>query len=139
MKNLAVFFLVAVIIGLAMIVGRAVTDRHSPTPSPSGSAQIPSIGRLQILNGSHCDKGAWRVADMLRKKGFDVKNDGIGNAMSFNYPQTLIISRTTDTKNARQVGQALQLAADRVIIMRNGEERFDVTVILGADCEEILP
>ena len=81
----------------------------------------------------------YKIPEELRKSGFDVKNDGIDNASSFNYDQTLVASRTKDMRIARQVGKALDLDKDRVLLMRDGQERFDVTVIVGSDLQGRLP
>ena len=72
---------------------------------------------------------AGAVADFLRRSGFDVKN--IGNAPSWNYPFTMVVSRSADMSNARHVAQALKTRA--VFMMRTGDVTYDVVVIVGPD------
>lgn len=143
MRNLAVFFFVAVTLALAMLIGivRHAGDAGSPppavstgaAPAPPADQGIPHIGRIQILNGCGIDGIAWKVAEYLRNRGFDVKNDGIDNAPSFNYPATLVVSRTADPRIAHQVGKALGLDQERVLVLRDGAGRFDATVFVGPD------
>ena len=95
---------------------------------------IPSIGRIQVLNGCGATGAANKVGDFLRAKGFDVKNKG--NAPTSNYPFTLVVSRKNDMSIARQVAAALGAGNDKVILARNGDETYDVTVFVGSDYAE---
>jgi hypothetical protein len=138
MKNAVLFGIFAATIILAIIIGANSSGLKSEHAGTAGMAQtqadsVPYIGQIQILNGCGMPGIAWQAADMVRAAGFDVKNDGIGNAATFNYASTLVLSRTKDMTVARQVGTALKVAPDKVILMRTGDDRFDVTVILGAD------
>jgi hypothetical protein len=72
------------------------------------------------------------MADFLRDRGFDVKS--IGNAETWNYPFTLVVSRTKDRTIANQICEAL--ATDKQIVLRDGEQMYDATVILGPDFAE---
>jgi hypothetical protein len=94
----------------------------------------PYIGKIEVLNGCGIDGAASIVADYLRNKKFDVKF--IGNAPTATYEKTLIVSRKKDTNIARQVAQAF--GTESFIIMRNGNEMYDVTVIVGKDYKELL-
>lgn len=84
-----------------------------------------------MWNGCGAEGAANRVADFLRSKGFDVKD--IGNAPSWNYPATIVISRTADRELADEIGKALK--TDKVTLMRN-DGGHDATVIAGPDFEE---
>jgi|GEM_PF-1010528 len=95
-------------------------------------ASVPYIGRVQVLNGCGGAGSARIVAEYLREKNFDVKQ--IGNAESWNFPRTLVISRTVDTTVATAVARAL--GTDNRVLIRNGEEMYDVTVIVGLDYRE---
>ena len=74
------------------------------------------------------------MADFLRQHSFDVKS--IGNAATSNYPFTIVVSRTTDMGVARQIAKAL--GTDKLILLRNGDDMYDVTVILGSDFGEMI-
>jgi len=101
-------------------------------PPAKEAVQTPSIGSIEVLNGCGISGAAGAAADYLRSKGFDVKD--IGNASSWNYPVTIVASRTVDTDIAEKVSRMLN--TDKMIIMRNGDTRYDATVFLGADFAE---
>jgi hypothetical protein len=104
-------------------------ERKIPVDTPLG---IPSVGKVQVLNGCGAGGAAGIVADFLRSKKFDVKN--IGNAPMSNYQTTLVASRTRDMSIARMVAAALN--TDEVFLMRTGDAMYDVTVYVGADFKE---
>ncbi|GBU23057.1 hypothetical protein R80B4_02971 [Fibrobacteres bacterium R8-0-B4] len=93
---------------------------------------VPSIGSVQVLNGCGAEGAANRVADFLRSKGFDVKD--IGNASSWNHQSTIVISRTTDMGLADGIEKLLKTG--KVVLIRNGDSMYDVTVVAGPDFEE---
>jgi hypothetical protein len=93
---------------------------------------IPSVGKVQVLNGCGAGGAATIVAEFLRIQKFDVKN--IGNAPMSNYQTTLVASRTKDMSVARQVADALNTEA--VFLMRTGDTMYNVTVYVGADYKE---
>jgi len=135
LKNVVVFLALCAILAVAMIIGM---NRSTPGPSKAAApvqvaeSGIPSVGRVQLLNGCGAVGAANKVADFLRAKGFDVKQ--IGNAPTANYPSTLVVSRTKDMSVARQVAAAL--GTDKVVLMRAGDETYDVTVFIGPDYPE---
>jgi len=93
---------------------------------------VPSIGSVQVLNGCGVEGAAKRVTDFLRSKDFDVKETK--SAASFNYEFTMVISRTTDMGLAKGIGKLLK--TDKVILKRDENPMYDVTVIVGPDFEE---
>ena len=136
MKNIvALLVLVAILIASILIGMRRSLPATIQAQVMAGSGNtIPSIGRIQILNGCGVDGAANKVGDFLRAKGFDVKNKG--NAPTSNYPFTLIVSRKKDMTIARQVAGALGAENDKVVLMRTGDETYDVTVFVGPDYPE---
>jgi hypothetical protein len=136
MKNMTVFSIVCILIACCIAVGlRSAPGAAEPAKVTTDEKKenVPSVGRIQILNGCGVDGAANSVADFLRSKKFDVKN--IGNAPSENYQNTLVVSRKKDMVIARQVGQAL--STDAVILMRTQEDLYDVTVYVGKDYQEL--
>jgi hypothetical protein len=130
MKNVCILCLIAAITGFAIFKG--ITIRQ-PVPIKSrASPDIPYIGRIQILNGCGSSGAAHLMADYLRKMHFDVKN--IDNADSWNYQETLVISRMNDTIIVQQVADAL--STHKTVLIRNQENLYDVTVIVGNDYRE---
>jgi hypothetical protein len=111
-------------------------DQAAPAASAAVSSifasNVPNRGSVQVLNGCGVEGAANRVADFLRSKNFDVKN--IGNAPSWNYPATMIVSRTTDMALANEIEKYMKTG--KTAIIRNGELLYDVTVITGHDFEE---
>ncbi len=111
---------------------RNADSATTPTQANKQLAAIPSVGSVQVLNGCGAEGAAKRVADFLRSKGFDVKD--IGNASSLNYPSTMIISRNTDMAMANSIEKLMKTG--KLILMRNGDSMYDVTVVAGPDFEE---
>ena len=132
MKNLIILIAIAAITGFSMLKGATVL-RQSPAPGRAGQATVvPSIGRVQVLNGCGSGGSARVMADYLRRQHFDVKN--IGNADNWNFPQTMVISRVSDTSVAAQV--AAVLTTNNLVLIRTAENLYDVTVIVGPDYRE---
>jgi hypothetical protein len=133
MRNITILAIlacvIAVAIGIGSYPGRAIEPRAA---GKQGAAGVPHIGRIQVLNGCGISGAATAGADFLRSAGFDVKN--IGDADTWNYPFTIVVSRTTDTTVARQVADAL--STDSLVVVRDGENEYDVTVVLGTDFAE---
>ncbi len=136
MKNVVVLLVLAGILLAAISLGMQRSAKLTePAQAMSGSAgTVPSIGKIQVLNGCGADGAANKVGDFLRAKGFDVKNKG--NAPTSNYPFTLVVSRKKDLSIARQVAQALGAENDKVVLIRTGDETYDVTVFVGSDYSE---
>ncbi len=130
-----VFTLISIILfsGLSILIGSMKTD--SPEfgiKKKTVVTSVPYIGSIEILNGCGIEGAANKVADFLRSRNFDVKN--IGNAQAWNYPYTMVVSRSLDTTVASQVANALK--TDKKAIIRNNENLYDVTVFIGPDFAE---
>ena len=136
MKNVAVLLILVCLLLAAVFLGkhRTLPAGGRIAAQAGGGHTIPSIGRIQVLNGCGIDGTANKMGDFLRSKGFDVKNKG--NASTSNYPFTLIVSRKKDMAVARQIAEALGVESDKVLLMRNGDETYDVTVFVGPDYSE---
>jgi LytR cell envelope-related transcriptional attenuator len=132
-KNVIILCAACTVLIVAMAVGMrsAAPQQIKKIPVESGPA-VPSIGKIQVLNGCGAGGAANIVAEFLRVRKFDVKN--IGNAPMSNYQTTLIASRTRDMTIARQVAQTLN--TDAVLLMRTQDTVYNVTVYVGADYKE---
>jgi hypothetical protein len=131
-RNLIPFTAISVLLCIALSIGIA-RNRVSLQYGPGEKAlSVPCIGSIQVLNGCGAVSAADKVANFLRMKKFDVKN--IGNAESWNYPFTMVISRTVDMTIARQV--AGSLSTDHCVLLRNEDSTYNVTVIIGPDYGE---
>jgi hypothetical protein len=139
-KNAAILLVTCTVLICAMIAGlRGPVAKGQPqgeTPAPEkqddARQKNPYIGKIQVLNGCGSVGAAKTVTDYLRSKKFDVKE--VGNAKTGNYKETLIVSRIKDQTVAQQVAQALGIHS--VILIRNGDEMYDVTVFVGDDFKE---
>lgn len=136
MRNIIIFLTICTIIVLAIIIGNNKGAQTEPQASAEhkSASRIPTIGRIEVLNGCGITGAAGAVADFLRDKGFDVKN--IVNAPSWNYPFTIVVSRTQDVTTAQQICTALN--TDKLIILRNNEELYNVSIFLGSDFGELI-
>jgi hypothetical protein len=104
-----------------------------PPPMAAGLREnVPHIGSIQVLNGCGMEGAATRMAEFLRARNFDVKD--IGNASSWNHQSTMIISRSANMSLANEIERVLRTG--KVVMIRNNEQLYDVTVITGPDFEE---
>ena len=134
MKNLLMLLVFSACIGALIFIGTLITNQPpaaNNTPRDVVSP-IPHLGSIELLNGCGIDGAAQEVADFLRANSFDVKS--IGNAPTWNYSSTLVISRTSDTTMAAKVASALK--TDKMTIIRNNHHLYDVTVFIGSDYKE---
>ncbi|KMQ50901.1 hypothetical protein CHISP_2252 [Chitinispirillum alkaliphilum] len=130
MGNAILLFIFLSISVSAIIIGKDDGKIHE-LPQEADST-IPHIGSIEVLNGCGVEGAANRMADFLRSRQFDVKN--IDNAPSWNYPYTMVISRTQDLAVAEKIAESLN--TDKLVIIRTNENIYDVTVITGPDFGE---
>jgi hypothetical protein len=135
MRNLTILLVFCSIIIIAILIGVKRASLSKPDLKDSSiSSSIPHIGRVEVLNGCGEPKAASMIADYLRSKNFDVKD--IGNADSWNYPSTIVVSRTRESTIAQKVCKVLN--TDKFIFLRTNENNYNVSVIVGADFQELI-
>jgi hypothetical protein len=136
MRNILLLLTICSIVLAAIYFGSTTGPAPDPQQSaePSVSSRRPTSGRIEVLNGCGITGAAGAVADFLRDKGFDVKN--IDNAPSWNYPQTIVVSRIRDVTVAEQVCTALHI--ENLICLRTGEEQYNVSIFVGSDFGELI-
>jgi len=132
MSNLLTLFIISAVMGISMFIGTELKTRPVPKQEKKNSVSVPYIGKVEVLNGCGIEGAAGKVADYLRSTNFDIKS--VGNAQTWNYPFTMVISRTLDTTVASQVASSLN--TDKMIVIRNNDMMHDVTVIIGPDFGE---
>ena len=131
MRTPITFLLFCTIAVIAMIVG--ITRSADSKQGDTGLfAAIPTMGRIEILNGCGVPGAGKKVEEFLRRKGFDVKKTE--DAPSWNYPYTMVVSRTDDMRMAQRLCTVLR--TDRSILMRTNDDLFDVSIFVGFDYEE---
>lgn len=141
MKNLIFFLLLLLLMAIALLLGHQSLRASSAAQGKKPSEFVPHIGSVQVLNGCGIAGAAGQMADFLRAKGFDVKEvgnaDGWSEAVAaWNYPFTIIVSKRQDMSIATRV--ARELNTDKLILMRDDENMYDVIVYLGSDYGELI-
>ena len=86
--------------------------------------------RVQVLNGTRESGLAQKMADELRRCGFDVVD--IANAENDSFPETVVVDRADNsTGNAAYVAEALK--CKNIIPQLESRSYLEVTVIIGKD------
>lgn len=137
MRNLSIFIVLCSILTLSIFIGKKKYDLYKEQEWGGINAafrKVPHIGKIEVLNGCGIKGAAAEMADFLRDKRFDVKR--IDNAETWNYPFTIIVSRTNDMTTAKKICEVFD--TDKLIVLRNGSDLYDVTVFIGSDYEELI-
>jgi len=124
---------------LVIIVTAIVLGQYSPNPQPKTSqSAIPGKeikATIEVYNGNGSTGVAGKVADNLRKNGFDVRK--IDNMKNQTYAKTLVFSRKSeDIKVAQAVAEKLGVN-NPFFLESDVEETNDIKVILGDSYKEI--
>ena len=123
-------WLLVPLIGLASAFGLKGVWHRRVSQVPQRSIAVEDI-RVEILNG--CGRGgvAQHVGGHLRRLGFEVMT--LGNAETFNYPETIVIDRVGKPDYARQVADALGIRNRIQQIIPEPFPVEEVTVVIGRD------
>ncbi|NLE01825.1 MAG: LytR C-terminal domain-containing protein [Fibrobacter sp.] len=132
MSNILPLFITAFILGVSILIGSGLDTEKTVHEKKTVSSVIPSVGRIEVLNGCGIEGAAGKVANFLRSKNFDIKSTA--NADIWNYPFTIVVSRSLDTTIASQVAAALK--TDKMVVIRSNDNLHDVTVFIGPDFGE---
>jgi hypothetical protein len=132
MNNLILLVIICLTCAISVYVGTTKLGMEKEHNATQKTASIPDIGSIQLLNGCGAEGAANKVADYLRTNNFDVKY--VGNADTWNYPFTMVISRSGNDSIANQVAQVLK--TDKLVKIRDNDNSFDVTVVIGPDYGE---
>jgi hypothetical protein len=132
MNNLVVLIVICIFCAIAMYVGTTKISLQTTSNKDTTVIAVPEIGSIEILNGCGAEGAANKVADYLRANNFDVKY--LGNADTWNYPFTMVISRNRNDSIARQVAGILK--TDKIVRIRKNDNTYDVTVVIGPDYGE---
>lgn len=127
-------WIVGSIVAAALFVGyslRPHPESTPPRPEHRGAKEI----HVEVLNGCGATGVARRVGRYLRTIGFDVMT--VGNAESFNYPETLVIDRVGNTEYAARVAEVLGTPNRIQQIVPDPFRIEQVTVIVGGDYKRL--
>lgn len=109
-------------------------DQELLAPDSKGAEDIIQV---DVRNGCGVSGVADRYTDFLRSKGFDVAD--IGNYVSSDVDETLIIDRIGNMANAYKVAKSLGIKTENVIQQLNKDYFIDVTVVIGKDYFSLTP
>ena len=128
-------WLLGLCILLALIVGlKAASWRKRAATTPLQPGAYKDI-HVEILNGCGEDGMARQVGQHLRALGFDVMT--LGNAGSFNYPETIVIDRVGKPEYARRVAEILGTRNRIQQIVADPFRIEEITVIVGRDYKRL--
>ena len=96
---------------------------------------IGDIIQLEVLNGCGVSGLANQFTSALRKNGFDVVETG--NFDNFDMQETIIISRTYNTDNARRVAEALGIDSENILVEASDDYYLDATIVIGSDYKSL--
>jgi len=111
-------------------------DVFSNTGEENELVHENKIIQLEILNGCGVDGIADKFTDELRMKYFDVVHTG--NYRSFNIDESIVISRTHDTENAKRIAEVLGIDETKIVMQANKDYFLDATLIIGNDYKQLF-
>lgn len=138
-QRLRAVALVAVLLGVGVLAGSAVSQWRGVVPSAGTEAgagqgagvERPSVRvRVEVLNGGGRPDMARRATDHLRERGFDVVY--YGNADTFDRDSTVVLDRVGRPGFASAVAGALGPVPLSVRSEPDSGRFVDVTVVLGS-------
>lgn len=117
------------------LITRIIYPRIQNERARKQPALIGDIIQLQVLNGCGVSGLANRFTSVLRRSGFDVVETG--NFDNFDMQQTIVISRTFNTDNAKRVAEALGIEEKNILIEASEDFYLDATVVIGSDYQSL--
>lgn len=120
---------------IAALVSRVIYPRVAPERSDFESHLISNVIQIEVLNGCGEPGVATHFTNQLRSVGFDVVHSG--NFENYDLEHTIIIARSKNIDNARQVAQALGVIPSRILRESSPYYYLDATVVVGADYAQL--
>jgi len=137
------FILNSIIVVLCLIIAFMVFSvvtkfqKIKETVSDEGKKKpAADIVQLEVLNGCGVSGIAEKFTEYLRKKNFDVVQ--VGNYISFDIDNTMIIDRTGNVANAEKVAGYLGVDNSSIIQQINNDYFLDVTLVIGKDYGQLI-
>ncbi len=133
--NSLIAILSLVIIFLAYTLLSGVLPAKKVDKPTAGVDSVHAI-QLEVLNG--CGKAGVgdKFIEYLRKNKMDVVQTG--NYISFDMPNTLIISRNSKDDRAKYIAQMLGVDTANIVRQYNKNYYVDVSIIIGKDYKSLL-
>ena len=114
---------------------RVVYPRIQNQRAEDQTQLIGNVIQLEVLNGCGISGLANQFTSVLRRNGFDVVETG--NFDTFDMQETIVISRSYDTENARRVAKALGVHEKNILVEASDDFYLDATVVIGSDYESL--
>lgn len=108
---------------------------NSSEPKESAANKTSVVIQVEVLNGCGASGVAEKFTDFLRKEKFDVVQ--MGNYISFDIDNSLVIDRTGNRANAEKVAAVLGIDNKNVIMQKNDDSFLDVSVVIGKDYKRL--
>lgn len=125
-----------VIIALSVWNRFAIGNEHAISSDTIVAAEPTTAFKIEVRNGCGVDGLARKVADYLKKQGYDPVT--IDNFERRDIPRTMVLDRLSNAAvNAHKVAQVLGLSDDYVAPAVSPELMVGVTVIIGQDYKVI--
>lgn len=135
--SLPAIFLILINLYLLYNLSLTLLPLMTKSAKLSQSDSLKSNIQVEVLNGCGVTGIADKLSDYLRRNSFDVVN--LGNYRSFEVETSIIIDRTGNIINAKQIAFVLGLSDKNIISQINKEYLLDVTFILGTDYLTLTP
>ncbi len=108
---------------------------NSSEPKASDTDKASAVIQVEVLNGCGALGVAEKFTDFLRKEKFDVVQ--MGNYVSFDIDNSLVIDRTGNRANAEKVAEVLGIDNKNIIMQKNEDSFLDVSVVIGKDYKRL--
>ncbi len=110
-------------------------NSNSSEPRVSDTQKASAVIQVEVLNGCGAVGVAEKFTDFLRKEKFDVVQ--MGNYVSFDIDNSLVIDRTGNRANAEKVAAVLGIDNKNIIMQKNEDSFLDVSVVIGKDYKRL--
>ncbi|RJP66463.1 MAG: LytR family transcriptional regulator [Ignavibacteriales bacterium] len=135
--NLSIAILLVIIFYLLYSIIIKVLMPAENETAEGKSNVAAAVVQLEVLNGCGVPGIGEKFTTFLRAKSFDVVN--LGNYISSDVINTLVIDRRGNLENAKKVAEALGVKKENVIQQINNDYFLDVTLVLGKDFNQLKP
>jgi ABC-type sugar transport system permease subunit len=135
--NVSIFILAVIILYMLYSIYVKLTNNPGEGDTQANGQVASDIIQVEVLNGCGIGGVGDRFTDFLRSNNFDVVN--VGNYVSFDVDESLVIDRTGNMANAYKIAKALRIKNENVIQQLNKDYFLDVSIVIGRDYFNLAP
>lgn len=132
----ALIFILSIVI-LFLVYSLIIKFTAADNPEIADTDKAAKIIQLEVLNGCGTSGIADKFTEYLRSNNFDVVQ--IGNYMSYDINNTMVIDRTGNKANAEKVADFLGIARSNIVLQKNNDYFLDVSLVIGKDYVKLKP